>query len=304
MRTVVFDKTGTLTTGALTVRSRDLAPGCDADKLALLASLAGQSTHPKSMAVHDALVAEGVTPRALSGVREEVGRGVVVIEGGVEYRLGAPAWALSLGDSSAPGAADVVFAANGERLASFVTEEALRKDAKAEVDALGRDGMSVYLLSGDDPARVAQTARLAGIPEEKAVGGRTAEGKAAWVDAHDRKDLLMVGDGINDALVVARAFCGGTPAVDRPFMAARSDFYFTTPGLAPIRLALRSARELDRVRRRNLAIALAYNLLSVSLAYAGLLSPLACAVLMPLSSLTAILSTTLSLSPKAALWKS
>lgn len=304
VRTVVFDKTGTLTTGALTVRSRDLAPGCDADKLALLASLAGQSTHPKSMAVHDALVAEGVTPRALSGVREEVGRGVVVVEGSVEYRLGAPAWALSLGDSSDCGAADVVFTANGERLASFVTEEALRKDAKAEVDALGRDGTSVYLLSGDDPARVAQTARLAGIPEEKAVGGRTAEGKAAWVDAHDRKDLLMVGDGINDALVVARAFCGGTPAVDRPFMAARSDFYFTTPGLAPIRLALRSARELDRVRRRNLAIALAYNLLSVSLAYAGLLSPLACAVLMPLSSLTAILSTTLSLSPKAPLWKS
>jgi Cu2+-exporting ATPase len=114
----------------------------------------------------------------------------------------------------------------------------------------------------------------------------------------------MIGDGINDSLVVARAFCSGTPAIDRPFMAARSDFYFVTPGLRCIRLALAAAQKLGEVRRRNLALALAYNVLSISLAYAGVMSPLACAVFMPASSLTTILATTFSLNARSPLWRS
>jgi len=300
VKTVVFDKTGTLTTGTLTVASSHAFDGFDEARRTILASLASASSHPKAVAVREAMAKEGFACALASDAREEPGLGVERTVAGHTYRMGLASWAAPEHE----GLGDVVFGVDGEPLASFVTEEALRKDARTEVKALERDGLSVFLLSGDEPARVAQTARIAGIPEARAFGGRTAEGKAEWVAAHDRKDLLMVGDGINDALVVARAFCGGTPAVDRPFMAARSDFYFTTPGLLPIRLALRAARALASVRRRNLAIALAYNLLCVSLAYAGLLSPLACAVLMPVSSLTAILSTTLSLSPKSSLWKS
>lgn len=306
VKTVVFDKTGTLTTGTLTVASTCTFDGYDDAGRKILAQLAAQSSHPKAVAIRELLAKEGTLGAASSDAREIAGRGMERIVAGRTYRMGAAPWAASsLAQASlTEPLGDVVFSVDGVPLVSFVTEEALRKDAKSEVQELERDGFSVYLLSGDDPARVAQTARVAGIPDERAFGGRTAEGKAGWVAAHDRKDLLMVGDGINDALVVAQAFCGGTPAVDRPFMAARSDFYFTTPGLMPIRLALRAARVLASVRRRNLAIALAYNLLSVSLAYAGLLSPLACAVLMPVSSLTAILSTTLSLSSKSSLWKS
>jgi Cu2+-exporting ATPase len=162
----------------------------------------------------------------------------------------------------------------------------------------------VWLLSGDDPARVTQTARVAGIPSDHAVGHASAEGKASFAARHDHRDLLMIGDGINDSLVVAQAFCSGTPAIDRPFMAARSDFYFVTPGLRCIRLALRAATKLAEVRRRNLTIAVAYNVLTVSLAYAGVMSPLLCAVLMPASSLTTILAAMASLSPGRPLWRS
>ena len=84
-------------------------------------------------------------------------------------------------------------------------------------------------------------------------------------------------------------------------MAARSDFYFVTPGLRPIRLALESAKKLESVRRRNLAIAVIYNVAAVSLAYAGLMSPLLCAVLMPSVSLVTIFATLVSLSPKNVL---
>jgi Cu2+-exporting ATPase len=156
-------------------------------------------------------------------------------------------------------------------------------------------------LSGDDFARTAQTARVAGIAQDRAIGGQSVKSKAEWIAAHDRGDLLMVGDGINDSLAVATAFCSGTPAIDRPFMAARSDFYFVTPGLRPIRAALEGARKLMIVRRRNLTIAFTYNIVAVSLAYAGVMSPLLCAVLMPSVSLVTIFATLVSLSPRKLL---
>src|SRR6185312_11900520 len=102
--------------------------------------------------------------------------------------------------------------------------------------------------------------------------------KAAFLDAQSH--ALMIGDGINDTLAVERAFCSGTPAIDRPFLPARTDFYFTAAGLRPVTLALRASRALARITRRNLRIAVVYNVLSVGLAWAGLLSPLVCAIIM------------------------
>jgi P-type Cu2+ transporter len=299
VRTVVFDKTGTLTNG--TLQLRDLKPllALDARARAILASMTAASTHPKSLAVHRALDELGAAVAPAVRVTEVPGRGLALVVGKVEYRLGARDWASAA--SAAVG--DVVFGVEGRLLADLSTEETLRPDAHAEVGALRDAGYDVWLLSGDDSARVVQSARAAGVREDQAVGGATAEGKAAWVAAHDCQDLLMIGDGINDSLVVARAFCSGTPAIDRPFMAARSDFYFVTPGLHCIRLALRVAGRLADVRRRNLTIAVAYNLLAVSLAYAGVMSPLACAVLMPASSVTTILAATFSLAPGRPLWR-
>jgi Cu2+-exporting ATPase len=299
VRTVVFDKTGTLTNG--TLRLRDVAPlrSLDAAALGALAAMTAASTHPKSLAVHEALAALGVADGAASGLTEVPGRGLSWHLHDAEYRLGAAAWVAPEASTSG----DVVFGRNGRVLADLTTEESLRPDARTEVGALRASGYDVWLLSGDDSARVAQAARTVGVPDDQAIGGANAEDKAAWVESHDHHDLLMIGDGLNDSLVVARAFCSGTPAIDRPFMAARSDFYFVTPGLHCIRLALRAATKVADVRRRNLTIAVAYNVLAVGLAYAGLMSPLACAVLMPASSLTTILAATFSLAPGRPLWR-
>ena len=107
-----------------------------------------------------------------------------------------------------------------------------------------------------------------------------------------------MGDGINDSLVAEEAYCAGTPAIDRPFMAARCDFYFVSPGLGPIRAALHMAKRLQRVVHANLAIAAFYNVITVSLALAGRMTPLWCAILMPISSLTTVLATTAQLTRK------
>lgn len=116
-------------------------------------------------------------------------------------------------------------------------------------------------------------ARACGVAEDHAYGGRTPEGKAEWLRSHGHRKTLFVGDGINDSMVAEAAYCAGTPAIDRPFMASRCDFYFVTPGLRPIRAALETERTLARTVRRNLFVALFYNAITVGLALAGLMTP-------------------------------
>ncbi len=299
VRTVVFDKTGTLTSGALRVRNPEALAALSDEARDALYVLASATWHPKSAAVLRAL-----STRKSAGAGqaiEHAGLGVSLERDGSKWRLGSSAWVSTHGSNER---GDLAFGVDGATLAMIETEEDLRLDARREVAELEGAGFDVWLLSGDDDARTAQTARLAGIAPERAIGSRTAQEKAAWVERHDHDDLLMVGDGINDSLAVERARCSGTPAIDRPFMAARSDFYFVTPGLRPIRLALETAKRVTQVRSRNLTLALAYNVLSIGLAYAGLMSPLVCAVLMPASSLVTVMTTVASLSRRSPLWKS
>ncbi len=300
VRSVVFDKTGTLTTGALRIVG-DVAGLAHKDEKAL-ADMVSRSSHPKSVALKDALVqmaarcgraAPAFDDRA--DVREVLGLGLELWAAGARYRLGSPRFASA-------GEGDLVFTKNDAVLLDLHTEEALRPDAGREIQALREDGFEPWILSGDGSARVQKLAQCVGIPADHAVGDQTPEGKRSWVLLHEA--ALFVGDGINDGLVSEAAYASGTPAIDRPFMAARCDFYFTTPGLHPVRLALRVARHLRDTTKRTLWIAMAYNVFTVSLALSGLMSPVVCAIVMPVSSLTTVLYVTRAFSRKHPVWTS
>ncbi len=304
VRTVVFDKTGTLTAATAGLEDPEVLRCLPGVARSALRHLVPRSSHPKAAALRSAIAEIGLSAEASvvePSVTELAGRGLELTHAGETYRLGAASWAAP---SSRAGASDLVFAVDGRALATFSPGETLRTDAAAEIEALRREGFDVWLLSGDDPARVVEVARCCGLAADRAVGGSSPRAKDDWLRVHDHGDVLMVGDGINDTLVVEHAFCSGTPAVDRPFMAARSDFYFVTAGLSPVREALHAAKALASVRTMNLSIAVCYNAVAVSLAYAGLMSPLLCAVLMPISSLTTLGATRVALSPASRLWKS
>ena len=325
VKRVVFDKTGTLTTGVLglvTLNGSGLPDGApplanlDAAERAVLAAMTARSTHPKSAAVlaalelraseqHDVASAATIDARSAADldIEERAGAGMLARVDGHEYRLGSARWCVA--DAEAlPANADLVFSVDGAVRALLHSDERLRPDAAHEVARLGRDGYETWVLSGDGRQRVETLAAAIGIPVDRAVGACTPQGKSDWLAAHDHHDTLMIGDGLNDALVVGEAHCSGTPAVDRPFVPARSDFYFVTPGLAPIGLALRASRALHRTTTRNLCAALVYNAGAVALCFAGLMSPWLAAAMMPASSLAVIFATLASLGPRSALWKS
>ncbi|HXX69937.1 MAG TPA: HAD-IC family P-type ATPase [Polyangiaceae bacterium] len=302
VRRVVFDKTGTLTTGALALADRSAVARVEPGARRVLYNLAARSAHPKSRAIREALEPHGVSLDADCEVVEHPGLGLEVQTDGISWRLGTPHWAAP--DSPVDPVCDVAFGRDGRLVAAFTTIEQPRQDAATEVRALQDAGCEVWLASGDAQERVDAAGRASGIAPDLCRGGLTAQDKSEILRRIDRSDTLFVGDGVNDALAIDAAHVSGTPAVDRPFVPARADFFFVTPGLEPIRFALRSSRVLAQVVRADLAIAIAYNALTVSLALAGKMSPLACAVLMPLSSMTTIAVTLAALSPRSPLWKS
>lgn len=290
---VVFDKTGTLTTGALRVENPQVLAALGRRDRSILFDLVVRSSHPKSAAIAREL--EGTNFERARCVNEIPGSGLELLEGTHVYRLGRADWASS---GATAGEADVIFARDGHVLAAILTGEQARPDAYDEIRALAREGYEPCVLSGDSPEATRRMAVACGIGADRAFGARSPEGKVAWLRTLGSAKTLFVGDGLNDSLVADEALCSGTPAIDRPFMAARTDFYLVSPGLAPIREALHMAKRLARVVRMNLVIAVTYNAVAITLAVAGLMTPLLCAVLMPLSSLSTVLATTARLRRK------
>ena len=188
-------------------------------------------------------------------------------------------------------------------MATLETEEHLRSDAGDEVTRLRQDGYDLAILSGDAPIRVKAMGARLGLPDAVCLGAQSPDDKARYVAGHEPARTLLVGDGLNDRAAMEVAACSGTPAVDRPFMASRCDFYFVSPGLRPVAQVLRASDHLAQRIRRILAFAIAYNLIAVSLAMAGVMQPWIAAVLMPLSSLLTLAYTTATLS-KGGPWRS
>ncbi len=291
VRKVLFDKTGTLTLGRLQLEDPRQVRELPASLRDAAYDMAARSNHPISRALAAELVKAGARFDADAQVEEVPGKGLLLNRDGSSYRLGKAAWAAP--DHREPQA--TVLAVDGNAAAIFRTAESVRADARREIAALQESGLEVWLVSGDADAKVASMASQLGVDAKRALSGQRPEEKAAVVAQIDREDTLFLGDGVNDSLAFERALCAGTPAVDRPVLPGKADFFLIGEGIAGIREAIELAAKLRRVVRRNLAVALAYNVLAVVTSLAGWMTPLRAAVFMPLSSLTVILVTIASL---------
>ena len=129
----------------------------------------------------------------------------------------------------------------------------------------------------------------------RAVGGCSPEDKARRLRELGADRVLYVGDGVNDALAFETALLAGTPAIERPVMPSRSDFFLVGQGLSPLCDALEAAKRLRVVVRRVLSLSVAYNVLAIAASLAGLMTPLAAAISMPASTLTLLFITVRSL---------
>ncbi len=316
VRRIYLDKTGTVTDDRLSLAAihrldcgRAPAPGApalsDADLLARAATLAAWSAHPLSRALAaagGAAAEAGAQPATVWRQLQELpGQGLQAQDAqGRLWRLGQVGFAAS-GDGAsasqalgaaplapAEGLASAWLACAGQVLARFDFDEALRPDAVEAVAALRGLGLQVVLLSGDRPERAARLGRLLGA--DAWIGGATPESKLVEVAAAQAAGLqvAMVGDGLNDAPVLARAdvsFAMGQGAV---VARAQADAVVASNRLHDLALCVQRARGTLRVVHQNLLWAAVYNGACIPLAVLGWLPPWAAGLGMALSSLAVI----------------
>jgi Cu2+-exporting ATPase len=289
---VVMDKTGTLTTGCL--RLLAIRPLGDLDEIAchrLAAALEAGAQHP----VARALLA-GAPPCSAPAVALEhvAGAGVAGQVEGRRLRLGSRRFVLGGEDAEAPaGTAQETQAWLADErgpLACFVLGDQLRDEAARVVGDLHGRGLEVWLASGDEPGAVASMARAAGIAHWCAALSPQDKGElVAGLQARGAK-VLMVGDGINDAPVLARADVAVAMGEGAVLAQATADVVLTSGRLDGLIDALDLAARTRAVMRQNLAWAFAYNVVAVPLAALGWIDPWAAGVGMSASSLLVVVN--------------
>lgn len=286
---VVFDKTGTLTDPQLALTRIESMRADDGDRaLALAAALARGSRHPVARAIASAAGASSTMQ--VDAVRVEAGGGIEGVIDNRRLRLGRADFALPAGASDATLADAVVLADDAGVIATFHLSERLRADARYAIDALKADGLDIEIASGDATTKVAAVAARLGV-ERWHARQRPADklARLAALRAGGAR-VIAVGDGINDAPVLAGADVAIAFASGADLAQASSDIVLSGERLAAIAQARAIARETLSILRQNQRWALAYNLCVVPLAALGHVPPWLAAIGMSASSLVVVLN--------------
>ncbi|MEJ2688172.1 MAG: heavy metal translocating P-type ATPase, partial [Gammaproteobacteria bacterium] len=291
---VVFDKTGTLTEGRLAldkvVPLRDL----DADRsLAVAAALEQGSEHPVAQALRRAASPASL---AVADARSTPGEGIEGAVQGRRYRIGTPEYVTAMGGGPLPkhvleqGATQVVLGDEQGPVAVFVLADRLRSGAVDTVRALREMGLKVALLSGDAPEAVAHIARTLGI--EEAHARLKPQDKLDYISRlqADGAVVAMVGDGVTDAPVLARAQVSLAMGSGTQLAQATADMVLLSEHLPHLAQAAAEARRTMGIIHENFAWAVLYNVIAVPAAAAGLVAPWMAAIGMSTSSLLVVLN--------------
>ncbi|MCK6419178.1 MAG: cadmium-translocating P-type ATPase [Alphaproteobacteria bacterium] len=280
--TVLMDKTGTLTLGKpqMITPSESIEPKL----LQLGASLASHSTHPLSRALCE-FYQGPLLP--LEDVCESSGQGLSANYDGKLLQLGSRAWC---GDSNAPAhsALEIWIRFSDQTPCALHFEDMLRPDAASTIAALKKKKLRVVLLTGDRRSTAEAMAACAGLQEVHA--DMTPAQKYHFLEnlrAQGRK-ILMVGDGLNDAPVLAAADVSIAPGTALDVAQNAADIVFMGTHLQSVDQAHTTACITQKLVKENFALSIIYNILAIPLAIAGYVTPLLAALAMSGSSLLVI----------------
>ena len=251
--TVVLDKTGTITTGALSVSSVWTAKGVSEQMLLRFAASAESlSTHPVAKAIREAA---GDAPEA-EDIREIAGRGIEAVVEGRKLLAGRSTFLKENGvDVSQLPPCTVAIAADGRVIGGITLADTVKPDSAAAVADMKKTGIrQVVMLTGDNEAAARAVAAQVGVTDYRA--GLLPQDKAQAVEAM-QGTRVFVGDGVNDAPVLAAADCGVAVGLGSQAAIETADAVLSSGSLSLLPRAIRLARRSMNVIRFNIVFALA-----------------------------------------------
>ncbi|EEZ75984.1 copper-exporting ATPase [Neisseria lactamica ATCC 23970] len=297
---IIFDKTGTLTRGNPAVSGISLLGGTDkAFALAVAQALEQHSEHPLARAILNCRVSGGSVPdiavkQRLNRIGEGVGAQLTVNGETQVWALGRADYVAEIagkppqdGQASESGSAVYLGSQSGFQAVFYLTDP-LKDSAAEAVRQLAGKNLTLHILSGDRETAVAETARALGIAHYRAQA--MPEDKLEYVKALQKegKKVLMIGDGINDAPVLAQADVSAAAAGGTDIARDGADIVLLNEDLRTVAHLLDQARRTRHIIRQNLIWAGAYNIIAVPLAVLGYVQPWIAALGMSFSSLAVL----------------
>ncbi len=282
----VVDKTGTLTRGKPSVHAVYPLNAGREEALTLAAALEQGSEHPVATALRNA----SDTSLCAEKVRNVPGCGVEGVVSGKRMRIGTERFAAGLSADANTGGIDaqIWLADENAMLAGFDLQDELRPDAAGFIASLRAQGAKISLLSGDRPAIVRDTAMQLGIETWRAT--MSPEDKLEYVKALQAQGAVvaMIGDGVNDAPVLAQAQVAIALMSGAALAQGAADMVMLSGRLSDLTRLVQYSRRTLRIVRQNLGWAIAYNALVIPLAMTGYVTPWMAAIGMSASSLLVV----------------
>lgn len=283
---VYFDKTGTLTNGQFSLLSFKIYPDQffnENEIENLIYALEENSKHPLGIMIREYLGQKRSFPALTVESRTILpGFGVRGQYRGREFFLGR--------DLTLPATHTQVVLKHAEQvLAVIELSDQIRPDSIATVHSLKKMGLTVAILSGDAKPVVQEVGSRLQIDDEKLWDSLTPEEKLKKVK--NENQVMMVGDGANDAMALASASVGVAVSGSIDVSLKAAEVYLLNPGVRDLPLLIELSQETIKLIKRNMGLSIVYNFIAGFLTLLGFLNPLWAAIIMPVSSLTVLFST-------------
>lgn len=290
--TIVFDKTGTITNAS----ERDLIFEGEeltiAEKQLVLAAVSS-STHPLSRFVKQYLLGVEGNDYVIESFTEYVGQGILAVVSGVEIKLGSANFVGQDGKLKDHSASLVYLKIGSLLRGRFVAQNVYRSGLRNVIQRL-KENFKLAILSGDSDAERENLSKL--FPEGTPMHfSQKPDDKLNAIKAMQSigQSVMMVGDGLNDAGALKQSNVGLAVSEDISTFSPACDAIMHADSFSRLDAIINLAKRSKHIIYASFLLSLAYNVVGLSIAVMGMLTPLVAAILMPLSSISVVILTTL-----------
>ena len=286
--TLLVDKTGTLTVGKPEVVKENLFLNLDKN---VLFSLVKSSNHPISKGIYNYLLdLDAPKEVAFEEFSQVPARGIKALYNGMTI-LGGNIHFMKENGIDIEFKSDntlFFFAQDGQIVAIYELSDKIKDGATELVDTLSKKGINTIMLTGDHERSALSVSSKVGIKE--VYFELTPEDKLSYIDKlhKEKKVVVMVGDGINDILALAKADIGIVMGSGSDIAVDVSDVVLLNDSLSSLLDAFKISTTTFNLIKQNFAISLVYNAITIPLAMAGYVIPLIAAISMSFSSLLVV----------------
>lgn len=281
---IVLDKTGTITQGIPKVVEHHL----DEETAQIVANIESQSNHPLAKAISE--ISESKKAMEIEDIEEISGKGVVAQYDGKKYFIGRPKDYSKYDKNLEKGQTVVEVVVNDEVAGFLAIEDPLREESVKEIGLLKKKGLEVIVATGDHETTAKKIAERVGadavyaqlMPSEKVDIINNLQSKGYQV--------LMAGDGINDAAALRSADIGVSFSTGTDLAMDNSDIVVVKGGISGIRSTMEISHKMMKVIQQNLFWAFFYNVIAIPAALMGWLHPAISEAAMGISSITVVLN--------------